>query len=428
MFRYLPEQASEVAAQVDWLHNWITDISVFFTVLIVGAMIYFAARYRQRDGVDHDTPRIKGSNFLEIIWTTVPTLICIWIAYEGVVIYQRMVEVAPDAIEINVQAQKWKWDFEQSNGKKTTGQVTIPVNRAVKFVLSSTDVLHSFFVPSMRAKNDAVPGMYTYVTFKPIKTGEYPIFCTEYCGTNHSQMMAKLNVVSEAEYQRWLNDRSAEEAKERMGPEMLGKALYSEKGCVACHSLDGSPRVGPSFLKLWGSERAFAEGESVPAADENYIRESILYPNKRIVKGFAPNQMPSFDGQLSDQEILGLIAFIKAQDGSAPAVEEDAAAEEQEDLSALPPAERGQRLYVAKGCNACHSLDGSRIVGPSWKGIYGKQGKLADGSDYVANDEYIKRSIANPNDQLVEGYAGGMIPYQLTDQELSDLIEYMKTL
>jgi cytochrome c oxidase subunit 2 len=229
MFRYLPEQASEHAPAVDWLNNWITDISLFFTVVIVGAMIYFSIRYRQKDGVNHETPRIEGSNFLEVIWTVVPTIICIFVGYYGIVIYRDMVEVPTDepVVEVLVHGRKWQWEFEYDNGKKTTAEFVLPVNKQAKLILRSTDVLHSLFIPAMRVKNDAVPGMFTYVTFKPVKTGEYYTFCTEYCGKDHSAMLAKLKVVSQAEYDRWLNDRSAEAALAAMTPEKRGQKAYA---------------------------------------------------------------------------------------------------------------------------------------------------------------------------------------------------------
>ncbi len=434
MFRYLPEQASEVAPKVDWLHHWITDLSVFFTVAICGAMLYFAVRYRKRDGVDHETPRIEGNNFLEIVWTVVPTIICVFVAYYGVVIYRDMVEVSedPDQVVINGRGRQWAWDFQYQNGKVTTNEFVVPVNRPIRVVLTSTDVLHSFFLPAMRVKKDVVPGMYTYVSFTPVKEGEYHTFCTEYCGKDHSYMLASLKVVSQAEYDRWVNDRSAELMKASMSPAKLGAKLYYEKGCNACHSLDGSKVVGPTFLKLFGTERVFSDG-SKATADENYIKNSILNPQSQIVEGYDAIPMPSFDGQINDNEITGIIEFLRGLDGSAPAPEQPEADEEKgqgEDLSALSPVERGKWVYENKLCITCHSLDGSKLVGPSFKGLYGREGELNDGSTYVANDEYIQKSIMDPASQIVKGYQPLMPPYaqQLGDEDVQGVIEYLKTL
>lgn len=429
MFRYLPEQASEFAPRVDWINNLITDISVFFTLAIVGAMIYMAIIYRKRKGVDHETPRIEGSHLLEFIWTAVPTVICIFVAAYGFVIYEdiRNIPNDKDAITINVQAQKWKWDFEYSNGKKTTGEWTVPVNEPVKLIMTSTDVLHSFFVPVMRVKQDVIPKQYTYLWFKPVKTGVYHTFCTEYCGTNHSGMLAKLNVVSRAEYDRWLADDSEALKMSRMKPSDIGKELYVKKTCNACHSLDGSRLVGPSFLKLFGREEELEGGEKIKV-DENYIKNSIINPNAQIVKGFPPNQMPSFQGQVSDDEIHGIIEFIKTLDGSQK-VEVAKAPVPAADPNA-PPHERGKVIYQTRLCITCHSIDGSKLIGPSFKGLYGRSAKLADGSSYTADDAYIKHSILKPADQVVEGYQPVMPAFegQLDDKQIADVIEYMKTL
>ena len=427
MFRYLPEQASEIAPAVDWIHNLITDISVLFTVLVVGAMLYFAIRYRKRDGVDHETPRIEGSTFLEIIWTVVPTLISIYIAYYGIIIFFDMHKDADKAMIINATAKQWLWQFEYENGKKTIDEFVVPVGKTVKVVLTSEDVLHSFFVPAMRVKKDAVPGMYSAVVFKPVKTGTYNTFCTEYCGTQHSQMLAKLKVVPEAEYDRWFNDRSADLAKLTMTPAKLGATIYQEKACVTCHSLNGKAGVGPSFLKLYGKERKLTDG-SVVKADEEYIRESILYSSKKVVEGYGAGIMPVFEGQLSSGQVKALIAFIRAQDGTQPIVEEE---EEEVDLTSMSPEEKGEYIYKNNACIGCHSLDGSKLVGPTFKGAYGRQGKLSGGEEYQVTDEYIKNSILNPGSQIVGGYEGAVMPSykgQLSDEDIAGVIAYLKTL
>lgn len=428
MFRFMPEAASEIAPEVDKINYWILDLSLFFTVVIVGAMIYFAIRYKQKGDAPHETPRIEGNNILEVIWTVVPTIICIFIAYYGIAVYGKMRAVPTDAMEVNVTASSWKWDFEYANGKKTTHEAYIPVDKPVKFLLTSKDVLHSFFVPSMRVKSDAVPGMYTYVTFKPIKTGDYQIFCTEYCGKDHSAMLAKLHVLPQEEFEKWLEDRSVEEAQAAMSPAKLGATLYTQKGCNACHSLDGSRVVGPSFLKIFGRKGKLDDGTEY-VADENYIKNSILNPMSQIVEGYV-GQMPSFEGQLSDDEIGGIIAFMKTLDGSAPVEEAAPAEEEKVDLSKLSPEERGELLYKSKTCFTCHSLDGTGAaegkLGPTWKGLYGRKGKFNDGTEYVADDAYITGAIKNPTQNIVEGYNPVMPQLGLTDDEISDVIAFIK--
>lgn len=429
MFRYLPEQASEIAPKIDALNNLITDLSLFFTVAIVGTMLYFAIRYRRTER-NLVTPRIEGSHALEIVWSVVPIVISVYVMYWGVVYFRELREVPEDAMTIAVTGQKWIWDFEYENGKKTSGEFVVPVHTPIKLLMRSTDVLHSFFIPAMRVKHDVIPGRYTYVSFTPVKTGTFHSFCTEYCGDMHWNMLATLRVVSQAEYSRWVEDKSEQLMAERMSPVELGGKLYAEKGCNACHSLDGTPRVGPSYLKSFGREVALTDGKKV-TADENYLREAILNPNAEIVAGFQPNLMPAFEGQLDDKQIDGLIAFIKSIDGSQPAAEVEAPAVTEVDTSKMSPAERGEHLYNTKLCVTCHSLDGSKLVGPTFQGIWGREGELADGTAYVVDEAYVKDSIRNPNNQLVKGFAGGMIPFpesQLSDEDINDIIEFMKTL
>lgn len=426
MFRYLPPQASEFANKVDWMNNLITDLSVFFTVAIVGAMIYFAIKYRAKGGVNHETPQIKGSHTLEAIWTIVPTLICIYIAVYGAQIYHEMRQVDANAYEINVWSRQWKWDFEYPNGKKTSDEVVVPVNKPVKFSLHSKDVLHSFFLRDMRVKADAIPGRITYVSFKPLLTGTYDIFCTEYCGLQHSGMIGKLKVVSDAEFERWLNDNSEAEAASRMSPAKLGAKLYTEKGCNACHSLDGSRLVGPSFKGLFGREEHMSDG-SVIKVDENYILESINNPNAKVVATYTPNLMPSFQGQLNDAELNALVTYLKDVESVKPAFVPKPIVVANSDV-VLTPLELGKKLYNEKTCVACHSIDGSKMVGPSFKGIMGRGEKLTDGSTIVVDEAYIRKSIKEPGAQIVEGYQPVMPPMGLADAEIDAIIVYLKSL
>jgi cytochrome c oxidase subunit 2 len=437
MIRIHAEQASSFAENVDFVHDVVTIFSVFFTILVTGVMIYFAVRYRQRNGKDHATPQILHSNLLEIVWTIIPILISIYVAYLGIIYYQDMRTPSKDALVINVTGQKWFWDFKYPNGKSFSGkdvEFVVPVNKPVQLVMTSRDVLHSFFIPAMRVKKDAVPGMYSYINFTPIKTGTYQVFCTEYCGKEHYNMMVSLKVVSEAEYERWVNDTSDEFRKTLISPAEIGKALYTQKGCNACHSLDGSRLVGPTWLNLYGNKVKLDDGSEV-LADDNYLKTSILEPGKQLHATYA-NLMPSYQGQLDDEEISAMIAFVREQTTENLEKQKAAAPKKQAeevDESKLSPAERGERLFkktAVPSCLTCHSLDGSKLVGPSVKGIYGRSEKMSDGSSIIANDEYIKESILNPSAKLVEGYPAAMPPYagQLNDQQLADLIEYFKTL
>lgn len=431
MLGLLGEQGSDFAHKVDYAHDVVTIISVVCTVLIVGVMLYFAVIYRQRDGKDHETPHIHGNNALEVIWTTFPTLVCIWVAWLGYDSFVDMRTAPEGAMEVNVTARKWAWDFQYKNGKRTTGELVVPVDEPVKLIMRSQDVLHSFFVPVMRTKMDVIPGRYTYEWFRPIKTGDFQVFCTEYCGNDHSRMRARLKVLPKAEFERWLADNSEAMKLASMKPSDRGKEIYAGK-CVACHSLDGSPRVGPSWLKLFGKKGELSDGKTY-VADENYIRESILNPAAKVVKGYPPQGMPSFQGQLSDEDITGVIEFIKTIDGttkvelSAPTPKKSAAA------AGATPAERGKALVNDAGnlCSTCHSIDGSKLVGPSFKGIWGRKEKMSDGTEITVDADYIKESIYKPQAKIVEGY-GPVMPAmyegKLSEQDINDIIEYLKTL
>lgn len=431
MLGLLGEQGSDFAQKVDFAHDIVTIISVICTVVIVGVMIYFAIIYRQKDGKDHETPHIHGNNTLEIIWTTFPTLVCIWVAWLGYDSFVDMRTVPEGAMEVNVTGRKWAWDFQYKNGKRTTGELVVPVNEPVKLVMRSQDVLHSFFVPVMRSKMDVIPGRYTYEWFRPIKTGDFQVFCTEYCGNDHSQMLARLKVLPKAEFERWLADDSEAKKLASMKPSDRGKEIYAGK-CVACHSLDGTPRVGPSWLKLFDKKGELSDGTTY-VADENYIRASILNPAAKVVKGYPAQGMPSFQGQLSEDDIAGVIAFIKTIDGTtkvdlgAPAPKKSGAA------AGATPAERGKALVSDPSnlCATCHSIDGSKVVGPTFKGIWGRKEKMSDGSEITVDADYIKESIYKPQAKIVEGYAPvmpAMYEGKLSPQDVSDITEYLKTL
>ena len=309
LFSWMPEQAATWAADVDALNNFITNASVFFTVVITGVMLWFAWKYR-KTSENQETAYITHNAALETVWTVIPSVVVIVVFVYGLMSYKEMRTVPASSIEINVQAWKWRWEFTYPNGKTTTGELVVPLGEPVRLIMTSNDVIHSFFIPVMRVKEDVYKGNYSYLWFTPTKLGEFHIFCAEYCGLQHSGMLATLKVVTPEAYQDFLIDRVDGEAP-KLPPEELGKELYTKKGCVACHSLDGSAIIGPSFKGLFAAkERKFADGSTAPL-DENYIRESILNPNAKIVEGYPAGQMPAFEGQLSEEELSGLIAYLK---------------------------------------------------------------------------------------------------------------------
>lgn len=301
---FAPTQATQIAMEWDGLYKFLLISSLVACVLLIGGMIYFVTKYRRKTNNDK-TPYISHNSMLEFIWSFIPLVLFLVMFAWGWSLYHEMRVAPSNAKEVHVYAQQWLWQFEYKNGKKLNNEFVVPVGVPVKLIMTSKDVIHSFYVPSFRIKQDVVPGRYTDMWFQAEKLGEFHVFCTEYCGLDHSKMLAKLKVVPADEYEKWL----ATTVEIAGGP---GAQLYNEKGCVACHSLDGSPKVGPSFKGLFGRTSAFDDNTQAKA-DENYIRESIMNPNAKTVKGFPKGVMPSFQGQLSEEDLMAVIEFIKNQ-------------------------------------------------------------------------------------------------------------------
>lgn len=303
---WLPEAASSFAGRVDNVIWFVTLVSAFFFILISSLLVLYAVKYR-RKSEDQVTPQYTSHHTLEVVWTVIPSIIVLFIFVYGLVVYDEMRLPPPDSIEIGVTGQQWLWKYSYDNGKTSVNDLYVPVNRPVKLVMGSDDVLHSFFVPAFRVKQDLVPGLYTYLWFKAIKEGEFDIFCAEYCGTSHSAMLGKVVVLSAEDYEQWM---VAEETGTVENPIEFGAELYTKRGCVACHSISGAKGVGPTFKGLFGKTETLADGTTV-SVDENYLRESIYEPQAKLVQGYAP-LMPSFKGMVTESEVGALIAYIKS--------------------------------------------------------------------------------------------------------------------
>ncbi|MFO8233734.1 MAG: cytochrome c oxidase subunit II [Longimonas sp.] len=309
---WLPEAASTVAAEVDGLFYFVYWASAIIFVGVVAAMIYFAYKYRRRDPNDRPEP-VKESRLLEISWIVVPTILVLLVFTWGFQTFVTLQTAPPNAYEIQGQAYSYGWSFEYPEGAQTTDELYIPADRPVQVRLSSRegDVLHSFFLPQFRVKQDVLPNRYTSVWFEANEPGTYELFCTEYCGTGHSQMLGEVNVLPQDEFDEWMEEAGGVDEDELSLVE-LGEVQYERNGCQGCHSLDGSDGAGPTFQGLYESNRDFADASSTEA-DENYLRESIVEPDAKIVEGYRSGIMPSF-AQLSEREVTALIEFIKEQD------------------------------------------------------------------------------------------------------------------
>lgn len=311
---WLPTEASTLAAEHDSLFYFVLWTSIVIFVGVVAAMVWFAYKYRRRSP-DERPELVEENTAIEISWVVIPTILVLIVFTWGFRAFIQFGVAPPDAYEITVRGQQWSWLFTYPNGVQSS-DLHVPVDRPVRLRMSSTDVIHSFAVPAFRIKQDVLPNRYSYVWFEATQEDTFTAYCTEYCGTDHSGMLADVVVHSEAEFEQWLDEAGT---PEDMPLPELGERVYQQQGCQGCHSLDGSGMVGPTFQNLYGSERQFTDADPTEA-DENYLRESILEPGAKIVEGYQ-NVMPASYGSLSEREIDALVAFIRAQSDAA---EEDA--------------------------------------------------------------------------------------------------------
>jgi cytochrome c oxidase subunit 2 len=303
----LPEQAATKAYLVDDLYNVVMLLSIVGFIGLMGVMTFFIIRYHRSQ--NEKSAYIPHNALAETIWTVIPTIIFVGIGVWGVIAFLQMEKVPDNAYKINVTAKQWLWEFTYKKDNlevNTTEVMYVPVNVPVVLDMTATDVLHSFYVPSFRIKRDTVPGLITKVNFTATKKGDFKIYCTEFCGTNHSRMRGIVRVVSQKRFDKWLN-REVKEAN-ISDPVELGSRLFI-RNCATCHNVDTSTKIGPGLEGLFGSERHFDNADKV-TADADYIRESMITPNAKVVKGF-PAKMNSFAGQLSEKEINYLIEYIK---------------------------------------------------------------------------------------------------------------------
>lgn len=309
---FAPEQASEFAVQADAFFYFMVGVSTFFTVLIAVLVVALAVRYRRR--TPHERPEaIKANSMLEIIWSVIPLILALIMFFWSAHLYFQYAKAPDDAMEILVTGKQWMWKIQHPNGKREINELHIPMGQDIKLTMTSEDVIHSFFIPAFRVKMDAVPGRYTSLWFKPTKEGKFHLFCAEYCGTEHSEMVGSVYVMAEREYTEWLGGAAG--AGE--SPVKAGENLFNQLGCATCHHSESGSQ-GPDLAGVFGTQQTMQDGSSA-LADESYIRESILYPQKQLVVGYQPI-MPTFKGLVSETQLMQIIAYIKsiAPDKSEP--------------------------------------------------------------------------------------------------------------
>ena len=302
-FPLFPEQASTMAPRVDQLYYFLLGISVFFATLILILIVTFAVKYRRRS--DDERPRpISGNLGLEILWTLVPLSLTLVMFVWGARLYFITFYPPSDALEINVVAKQWMWKAQHAEGRSEIDELHIPTGRPIKLIMTSQDVIHDFFVPAFRVKNDVLPGRYTTLWFEATKPGAYRLFCSQYCGTQHSGMIGHIIALEPAEFQAWLSGGATV-----VSMATAGENLFQKLGCVSCHAQNDTGR-GPSLVGLLGKTVRLQSGASV-TADEDYIRESIINPQAKIVAGYPPI-MPTFKGLISEDGIMQIIAYLKS--------------------------------------------------------------------------------------------------------------------
>ena len=294
--------SGEVVNQVFF---YILAITVFLLALITFLMVYFVIRYHRKRSPQ--PAEIKENTWLEIIWTVVPTLLVLTMFYYGLTGFNFLKRAPQDAMKVKVIARQWSWLFEYENGLKGP-ELKVPVGKPIKLQLTSQDVIHSFYAPAFRIKQDVVPGMVNSLWFQPTEVGEFDVLCSQYCGLQHAKMLTKIVVLPEEEFKKWYQTGKEMQAKLPSS----GDQLFQERGCKACHSIDGTPGLGPTLKGLFEKTVTVLTDrkERKLVADEAYLRKSILEPNADVVKGF-PAIMPSQEGLLTDQEIDALISYLK---------------------------------------------------------------------------------------------------------------------
>jgi cytochrome c oxidase subunit 2 len=302
-FKLLPDQASTYAEKVDGLGGFLVTVTVIMSTVIALLVIIFAVKYRRRTPDEVPATRVEGALRLELFWTITPLVILMIIFFWGMRLYMDWAQPPENSMEVFVVGRQWMWHLQHAGGQREINQLHVPVGRPVKLTMISQDVIHSFFVPDFRVHMDVLPGRYTTTWFQATMTGRFNLFCSQYCGTNHSVMIGEVVVLEEKDFATWLRSNANDSLADR------GRKLFQKLQCVTCHTGAGGGR-GPSLEDLYNTWAALQDGGRM-LVDRSYLRESILSPDAKIVAGYQPI-MPSFKGLVNEEEMVQLIAFLES--------------------------------------------------------------------------------------------------------------------
>lgn len=320
-FPTFPEAQSKYAEQVDWLYAYLNAVTFFFTILVTVLIVVFVTKYK-RKSQDDRVPWQHEGKWLEITGSVIPFFLAMVMFFWGAKLHFNNRIAPEDAMEILVTGKQWMWKVQHPNGKREINELHVPVNQPIKLTMTSEDVIHSFYIPNLRIKQDVLFGRYTRVWFEADKVGNSHLFCAEFCGTEHSAMVGTVYIMSEPDYQAWL---TGEGAMAGDSPVEAGEKLFSSLGCIGCHHNGTQPETpalqGPSLVGAFGREEEMNNGEKL-IVDEDYLLESIVNPNAKIVKPYRENIMPTFKGQVTETQLMQLIEYIKSLKGGEQTAEQ----------------------------------------------------------------------------------------------------------
>lgn len=406
-------QIFSAAKEVDQAFLIILGFSVLILVLVTLAMLWFLYRYNHKR--NPDAAQISGNIWAEVVWTGLPTLIVLGLFWTGWTSFKAMRTIPEGAMVVQAEGRMWSWRFTYENGKSSS-ELYIPVSTPVKLELSARDVIHSFYVPAMRVKWDMVPGMDTDAWIQSDELGEYDIFCAEYCGLKHADMITLLHVLPEDEFRVWLEGEPEED-----GGQPRGLALMEEYGCFDCHAMDGSDDFAPHLNDIAGEERlvVLPDGtKKTVVVDADYLKESIMNPGAAVPEGF-DDGMPPYEGDLSDADADVVVNYLLGKDETGDSLGKD-----------VHP---GRELAELEGCLACHTDDGTDTeTAPTLKGLYGSTvnvNRFDKPTTVLADEAYIRQSIKYPSMFVKEGYVDSMPMHDYLDEEtLNGLVTWIKSI